>query len=136
MQRYVPTDDDRKNVELLVGFGLTQREICLLVKNPSTGKPISINTLGKCYQHELDSGVAHFHSAVAGSLYKKALSKDHPQAVTAAIWLSKARMGWSEKVEHEVTAMVGVLVAPASQTPNEWIEQAQKANESKAPPEE
>ena len=36
--------EQREHVESLAGFGLLHREICLLIINPATGKPIGEKT--------------------------------------------------------------------------------------------
>jgi hypothetical protein len=34
----------RGNVEAMIGYGIAEAEICLLIKNPATGKPIDLAT--------------------------------------------------------------------------------------------
>jgi hypothetical protein len=45
MNRFVPTEEQRRNVEAMTGFGIPQEPICLLIHNPETGRPIDIATL-------------------------------------------------------------------------------------------
>ena len=130
---FCPTPEQRRNVETLAGLGLRHQDIRLLVINPSTSKPIEEKTLRRRFAQELASGAPKAHAKVAQSLFQKAIG-DGPQAVTAAIWFSKCRMGWREKQHVEVDVKSGVLVAPARMTPEEWIAQAQKANEGKVEP--
>ena len=130
---FVPTKDQRQQVEMMVAYGLTYEQTASLTINPKTGKGISTRTLQDKFKTELASGGAKAHALVAQSLFKKATSDSHPNAVTAAIWWTKARMGWrgEEKHVHEVQGSTGVLVAPATLTPEEWIE-AQRKREAKS----
>jgi hypothetical protein len=43
--RFVPTTEQRDNVEALTGYGIPHEEICRLVINPRTGRPIDDKTL-------------------------------------------------------------------------------------------
>jgi hypothetical protein len=53
---FQPTQEQRDNVEAMIGFGITEAETCCLVKNPETGKPIDEKTLRKYFKAEI------FHS--------------------------------------------------------------------------
>ena len=131
--RFKPTDEQRKHVAIISGLGLRQDQICLLVENPYTGKPIDEKTLRLYFSAELEVGVAEAHKEVAQSLYDKATG-DGNQAVTAAIWYSKCRMGWKERQVVEIESKSGVLIAPAAISPEEWIAAAQAANKGKMEP--
>jgi len=122
-----PTDEQRRNVETLAGLGLRHQDIRLLVINPSTGKPIEEKTLRRRFAQELASGAPKANAKVAQSLFQKAIGNG-PQAVTAAIWFSKCRMGWMEKQSVEVEVKAGVLVAPAGMSPEEWVAAVQADN--------
>ena len=128
-----PTRGDRQRVRKLVGFGLRQEEIAQLVMNRKTGKPISEATLRKHFAHELAVGASEANSKVAEALFRKATG-DGPQSVTAAIWWTKCRMGWKERVVAEVGVKAGVLVAPARMSPAEWVASAQAANRHRKEP--
>jgi len=117
---FVPTDDDRKRVETLAGLGIKIEDIRYMVENPRTGKPIDDDTLRRHFKAELSSGRPKAHAAISQSLFKKATGDGH-QSVAAAIWWTKTQMGWREKVAVEVEAKSGVLVAPTSMSPEEWI---------------
>ena len=39
----------------------------------------------------------------------------------AAIWFSKCRMGWKERIVAEVEVKSGVLVTPAGMTAEQWL---------------
>lgn len=131
-----PTADQRVQVKLLVGLGLTHREIASVMTNPLTGKGISVNTLEKHCRPELDDGGAFVTSKVGQSLVRKAISDNHPSAAVCAMFYLKCRAGWrqEDKIVHEIEGGTGVLVAPAALTPAQWIAQAQERNKNKKSP--
>ena len=131
---FEPTEAHRSHVETLAGFGLPHPQICQLIINPQTGKPISEKTLRLHFAAELETGVAKANSAVAQSLYKRATSAAGHQAVTAAIFWLKCRAGWKETNITEVAVSGGVLVAPSSVSPEEWIAKAASSNQEKREP--
>lgn len=94
-----PTTEQRKQVETMAGFGITEDDIALSIG-------ISAPTLRKHYRSELDLGHIKANSAVAQSLYKKALG-DGASAVTAAIFWLKTRAGWKETTVTEHTGADG-----------------------------
>lgn len=130
---FVPTAEQRKNVETLAGLGLRHEEICLLVENPTTGHGIDDETLRRHFSVELARGGPKLAAQVAQSIARKALG-DGNQAVTAAIWFSKCRMGWKERVHVDVDVKSGVLVTPGTMSPEEWIKAAAAAAVGKTEP--
>lgn len=130
---FKPSGDQRKQVELMQGIGMTYKEIATVTLNPTTGKGISVTTLQEHFRDELDVGGPVLKRQVVGALYKKATG-DGPQSVAAAIFLCKTRYGMRETQVVEHTGHSGVLVAPASQTPQEWIEEQQRLNEDRVSP--
>lgn len=132
--KFVPTEQQRQQVETLAGFGLRHDEICLLIINPATTRPVGADVLAKAFPDELAAGPVKTSAKVAESLFKRATSEDGAGAVPAAIWWTKCRMGWKERVAVDVEVKSGVVVAPPGMTPEEWIEKAaKKAAEAKAP---
>jgi hypothetical protein len=99
----VPTDENRRQVETLAGFGIPQ---------PDIGRTIGVNddTLRKYYRDELDSGTTKANAAVAQSLYRKALG-DGTSAVTAAIFWLKTRAQWRETNTLELSGKGGGPIA-------------------------
>ncbi len=57
MPPFVPTDEDRALVQLLVSMGVPQHRVCLYVRGRN-GKPIAETTLKKHFAHELRVGKA------------------------------------------------------------------------------
>jgi DNA invertase Pin-like site-specific DNA recombinase len=98
-----PTPQLRSQVESMCGFGIPADEIARSIG-------ISADTLRKYYREELDNGTTKANTAVAQSLYKKALG-DGTSAVTAAIFWLKTRAGWKEtlNVNHEGEVRVGLI---------------------------
>lgn len=131
-----PTEEQRGKVEMMVGCGLTYKQIAMLTTNPKTGKGISTHTLERHFVEELLVGRAKVHAKVVGSLVSLACSK-RPGAVTAQIWYTKSQLGWrgEERFIHEIDiASTGVLVAPAGRTPEEWIKEQSAKNKKRKPP--
>jgi hypothetical protein len=54
---FYPTAEQRGKVEEMIGYGLSEAEICLLFKNPGTGKTIDLRTLSPCSASVLVHGV-------------------------------------------------------------------------------
>lgn len=84
---FVPTDEERKQVEVLSGYGLPQEHIAVLVRNG-----IALETLREYFSAELVSGKAKANGQIGKTLFQKAMAGD----TTAAIWWSKTQMHWSE----------------------------------------
>lgn len=81
-----PTDDTRKSVKAMAAYGIPHLDI-------STAVGITTKTLRKHYRAELDVGHINANAQVVGSLFKLAIGGN----VTAAIFWTKARMGWSDR---------------------------------------
>ena len=56
--RFEPTEEQRRNVEIMTGLGIPQTAICLMVRGPK-GKPISLTRLGQCHRKSDGSGIAY-----------------------------------------------------------------------------
>ena len=82
-----PTDEDRKQVEALSGYGLRFSEIAAL-----TCGGIDEDTLNKHFKQELIQGKAKANGRVGQTLFQKATGGD----TSAMIWWSKTQMGWKE----------------------------------------
>ena len=86
---YEPTKENRRTVKTMTSYGITQGDICAVLQ-------ISRPTLHRHYRRELDTASPIANAAVARALFVSA-TKD--KNVTAMIWWTKARMGWSDKTE-------------------------------------
>jgi hypothetical protein len=76
------------------GLGVPQEDIALSIG-------ISLPTLHKYYRSELDTGRVKANSAVAQSLFKKAIG-DGQSSVVAAIFWAKTQMGWTDTTKLEL----------------------------------
>jgi len=80
-----PTEKTRAQAQQAAGLGLPHEQIGALIG-------ISDKTLRKYYATELAIGKAMASAAIAKTLFNKAQAGD----TTAAIWWTKAQMGWGE----------------------------------------
>ena len=96
---HVPTERDRKQVLMMVGFGITQLQIASIMG-------VSQDTLDRHYRNELDSGVSRANMQVANNLFAIATSRGQG-AVAAAIFWMKTRAQWREVERHEHTGADG-----------------------------
>ncbi len=101
-KKFVPTAEQRQNVEAMTGFGIPQDDICLLIKNRETGKPIDRKTLASHFADEIATGLTKANAQVAGSLFKDATScpNDRARVAASSFWL-KMRAGWKDTTVHE-----------------------------------
>ena len=98
--KFVPTDEERKRVEGLAGYGVPFAQIAALVRDG-----IHEETLGKHFSKELVAGKAKANSKVGQTLFQRVMDGD----TTAAIWWTKTQMGWRGTDTHEHT---GASTAP------------------------
>ncbi|MBC4019082.1 hypothetical protein ACFQU2_38145 [Siccirubricoccus deserti] len=100
---FTPTDDQRRLVRTMAGFGVPHDDIALVTK-------CSPPTLRKWFRHELDVATIEANARVAQTLYQQATT---PGNIAATIFWLKARAGWREKHAIEVTGRDGApLPAP------------------------
>jgi hypothetical protein len=83
---FIPTDEERKLVESMSGYGVPFEQIAALTRD------IDLNTLKKHFRSELTQGKAKANSKVGQTMFQKATSGD----TSAAIWWTKTQMGWKE----------------------------------------
>lgn len=96
-----PDEVTRASVEAMAGCGIPEADIAKVIR-------IDPKTLRKYYRDELDTGHIRANARVAQSLYEQATTGN----VTAAIWWTKARMGWSEKTHLDHTSSDGSMSPP------------------------
>lgn len=104
----MPTDDLRHMVKDMSAAGVPQIDIARVVG-------VDDKTLRKHYRLELDNATVQANSAVAKSLYEKAVG-DGPSAVSAAIFWLKTRAGWREKDREEdhKTEPISIIITRAT----------------------
>lgn len=91
---HVPTEANRVLVGLAKGSGFTEVQIANLIG-------ISDKTLRAHYAKELSEGADRINLKIAANLASIASDRTHPKAVTAAIYWTKARMGWADTSTEE-----------------------------------
>jgi len=77
---HVPTDRDRRQVEVMTGLGLTQEQIGKILN-------VSEDTLQRHYADEIASGVAKANVQVAQNLFNIATSRDSGAVAAAIFWM-------------------------------------------------
>ena len=60
---FQPTDEQRKNVEVMVSLGIPEEKICLLVRD-RRDKPICRSSLRKHFKRELETGATKLNAKV------------------------------------------------------------------------
>ena len=91
--QFEPTDEQRRTVRAMSGFGIPQPDI-------ATHVGIDPKTLRKWFREELDRGSIEATAKVAQSLFRMATEGNN---VAAAIFWMKARAGWREKQQIELS---------------------------------
>jgi hypothetical protein len=93
--RFLATEEQRTQVELLSRYGVAHDDICSVIVNPQTGAPIDTKTLRLNFRAELDRGQVQANAKVAESLFRKATGDGQGSVIAAIFWL-KTRAGWRE----------------------------------------
>jgi hypothetical protein len=109
---FKPTDEQRRLVSALAGYGAPQEYICIKIINPQTEKSIDKKSLEKHFRSELDSAMTETDLKMVESLFMqgvgrpaqydkdgKLIREELKPNVAAAIFWTKARLKWSERVE-------------------------------------
>jgi hypothetical protein len=113
---FQPTDDQRRQVLTMTGFGILQEEIANALE-------IDRKTLTKHFRRELDTGMTVANVRVAQALYQNAVQHNN---VAAQIWWTKTRMGWKDTSVIENTgerqSFVIYVPQPIDST-TEWLAQ-------------
>lgn len=92
---FQPTEEDRRLVSSLAGFGAPHEYIASCIVNPQTGKAMTPKTLRVHFRAELDTAKDKTNALVAQSLFKHATGTGKG-AVTACIFWLKTQAGWKE----------------------------------------
>lgn len=99
---FVPTPEERRQVEAMAGYGVPHEQIAVLIGEDG----IDADTLKKHFKNELMQGKAKANAKVGQTLFQKATSGD----TTAAIWWSKTQMGWKDTQSHEISGIDGSAI--------------------------
>ena len=73
---FKPTAEQRESVELMISYGAPETEICLLIKNPETGKPIEVETLHEHFASEIATGATKLKSLLGNRIVAAMLGRD------------------------------------------------------------
>ena len=90
---YKPTEQDKKTVEMMTACGIPQTEVAVCI-----GGGMTVKTLRKHFRKELLTARTEANAEVANSLFQQAVNGN----TSAAIWWTKARMGWKEQVDQSI----------------------------------
>jgi predicted phage terminase large subunit-like protein len=108
-KKFVPTPDHRDLVTLLATRGIPQEYIRRLIRNPQTGRPVSIKTLERAFATEIKTAKVAFACQIARFIMDSILGrrsvnakpiKDERLRVTLAIFVAKTRLGWTVPNRH------------------------------------
>jgi hypothetical protein len=105
---FVPTPEQRNTVRVLVGLRIQQKQICRLVLNRQTQKPLDHKTLRKHFAHEIATATAELHLLI-GKFMLATIFGTPPPAGTVAIkddrargqlmmFFARTRLGWTAPV--------------------------------------
>jgi hypothetical protein len=102
---FQPTDEQRVNVEIMVGLGIPEEQIRLVVRD-RRDKPICRNTLRRHFEKELQTGAAKLNAKVGHFMVTTIFGTRPPDGVTpirdervrgrlGELFL-KSRLGWRD----------------------------------------
>jgi hypothetical protein len=98
--KYTPTPETSKQVMAMTGYGIKQEDIAaVLDMNPAT--------LRRYYRRELDTGATEANARVVQALFRNATVNE---SVQAQVWWTKARMGWKDGSEVNVTGNLPLMI--------------------------
>jgi hypothetical protein len=120
---FVPSADQRDIVEATIAFGIPEAQVCHLIKNPQTGKPISEHTLRKHFAAEIAIGAVKLKSLVGTLIVNTILGRKDPVSkeplgindnharAMLTVFFAKTRMGWKETTVQEHTGAIEIKYA-------------------------
>ena len=94
-----PTTAERKQVEALAGFGVSEADIAIVMAmDPAV--------LRQLYPAELAAAAIKAKAKVAENLYRRATGEGREAVIAAIFWL-KARARWADHSTHELSGKDG-----------------------------
>jgi hypothetical protein len=105
--RFIATAAQRERVMDMVAAGIQLRAISLVLKIPE-------RTVSRHFAVELSDGQEIRNAQVGGDIVKAARDPTHKEHKTMAIYYSKARMAWSDRVQIGFGDEKGNPVNPAN----------------------
>ena len=106
-KKFVPSDEQRKLVQTLYGYGLTVEQIRPLIINPESNEPICRDTLFKVFGDDLEAGRAKANAKLLQTAYGIAFDAKHKGCVPMNIFIQKTRLGFKETNVRELTGKDG-----------------------------
>ena len=101
---FVPTPEQRRTVKILVGLGIPQEKICLMVVNPRTDKPLDPKSLRKHFSREIEAGAVELHARIGNFIVATIFGISPPSGSvpidnqhvrgSLAMFFAETRMGW------------------------------------------
>lgn len=108
-----PKNDERKHPDTMLATSVATMSLAgFKIEQVCSALRISPNTLQKHYQFEFDHGRTNLMTQVVQSLAQRAIGGSD----TAAIFLAKARLGWSDRQQVELTGKDGGPIEIAQKT--------------------
>jgi hypothetical protein len=108
---FEPTDEQRRNVEIMVGLGIPQESICVMTRDKKD-QPITEATLRKRFNKEVAQGQAKLNATVGNFMVATILGREPPPGITPitdpkirasfAELFARTRMGWQTTVKNEI----------------------------------
>jgi hypothetical protein len=105
---FIPSTEQRNNVKVMVGLGIPHAEICRMVLNSQTDKPIDQKTLVKHFSREIESGTTEVHVRLGNFLLANVFGMTVPAGTTAikddrmrghlVEFVLKTKFGWRETI--------------------------------------
>jgi hypothetical protein len=118
---FEPTDDQRKNVEIVAGLGMPEAQICALIRD-NKDTPIAVTMLRKHFAKELEQGAAKLNAKMGNFAIATILgapipegsgvtpiTDEHARARLIQIYI-RSRMGWTETVVDQRKARGGPII--------------------------
>jgi hypothetical protein len=107
---FEPTEEQRKNVDIMVGLGIPQEHICAMVRD-HRDRPISHVTLRKYFRKEIEQASARLNAQMGNFIVATALGLPPPPGIkpitdekvraSFAELFAAARMDWRKTVRTE-----------------------------------
>jgi hypothetical protein len=80
---FVPTSEQRNSIKVLAGLRIPQEQICQLVINPQTGKPLDEKSLRRHFKREIATGEIELHARVGNFIVANILRAASPVGTVA-----------------------------------------------------
>lgn len=96
-----PTEETRRQVEMMAACGLTSEQIYKCM-----GQPGTLYSFERLYRQEIDLGALRAVGQIGGTVLSIAIDRNHDQCMQAAMFFLRARGGWRDvrKVETDTKA--------------------------------